>query len=152
LYAALFGTGAVALLLLEQAGVMVLVALSGCAERRPIRQLLRAALPRLFRVTQLGAIMVVLLAFMLAPFLLLAILTVRTFLSEHDLYFYLNDRPPAFWLAAGIGGLLLVAALAAAAWLYVRWALALPILLFENLSARAALRASRERVRGAGWQ
>src|SRR5262249_36981854 len=62
LYAALFGTAAVALLLLEQAGVMGLVALSGSAERPPIRQLLRAALPRFFRVPQLSAIMVVLLA------------------------------------------------------------------------------------------
>jgi glycerophosphoryl diester phosphodiesterase len=83
---------------------------------------------------------------------LLAVLTYALFLSEHDLYFYWKDRPPAFWLAAGIGGLLLLGALTVAAWLSVRWAFALPILLFENQSSRAALRCSRERVRGAGWR
>jgi glycerophosphoryl diester phosphodiesterase len=37
-------------------------------------------------------------------------------------------------------------------WLYVRWAFALPILLFEKRFANAALRISRERVQGVGWR
>src|SRR5262249_49561921 len=45
-------------------------------------------------------------------------------------------------------GLLLLAGLAVGTLLYVRWAFALPILLFENQCPRAALLASRERVRG----
>src|SRR5262249_33542561 len=73
-------------------------------------------------------------------------------LSQHDIYFYLTDRPPTFWLAAGIGAVIFAAALTAGMVLYVRWSLALPILLFENQPARGALRASRERVRGAGWR
>jgi glycerophosphoryl diester phosphodiesterase len=86
------------------------------------------------------------------PFVLLGILTYSIFLSEHDIYFYLNVRPAAFWIAAGIGALLLLALVAAGVWLYFRWAFALPILLFEDRSARAALRASRERMRGVGWR
>ncbi len=151
-YAALFGTLALAMLLLEQAGVMVLVALIGAAERPPLRQMLRAAFPKSLRIVRLGALMAALLALALVPFVLLAALTYGIFLSEHDIYFYLKERPPNFWLAAGIGGVLLLTAVAVGTWLYVRWAFALPILLFENRSARAALRASRERVRGAGWR
>src|SRR5439155_2197348 len=71
---------------------------------------------------------------------------------RNDINYYLSDRPPAFWTAAGIAAALVVAALAVAAWLYVRWALALPILIFENLPTLAALRASAERVRGAEWR
>jgi glycerophosphoryl diester phosphodiesterase len=73
-------------------------------------------------------------------------------LTQHDIYFYWKDTPPAFWLAAGIGVLLLTAALVAGAWLYIRWAFALPVLLFERKFAPAALRASRDRMRGFGWR
>jgi glycerophosphoryl diester phosphodiesterase len=64
----------------------------------------------------------------------------------------LTVRPPAFWLATSLGALLLVAVFATGLWLYVRWAFALPVLLFENQFGRAALRASRERLRGMGWR
>jgi glycerophosphoryl diester phosphodiesterase len=151
-YGALFGVFALALLLFEQASVMVLAALTGPVERPPIKAMLRTAVLKSLRVAQLAAVMAALLALAFLPFVLLAVLTYGIFLSEHDIYFYLNVRPPAFWVAAGIGAFLLLAALALATWLYVRWAFALPILLFENQSARAALRASRERVRGVGWR
>jgi glycerophosphoryl diester phosphodiesterase len=104
------------------------------------------------RVARLGAVKVVLLALTFTPFVLLAVLTYGIFLSRHDINYYLEDRPPVFWLAAGLGVLLLLAALTAGLVLYVRWAFALPILLFEKPLARAALRASRERVRGMGWR
>jgi glycerophosphoryl diester phosphodiesterase len=152
LYAALLGMLTVALLLFEQAGVMVLVALTGSGERPPFKRLLRAAFGKSLRILQLGALQAALLALALAPFVLLAVLTYATLLSGHDIYFYLKDRPPVFWLAAGIGALLLLASLGVGMVLYVRWAFALPILLFENQFSRAALRASRERVRGAGWR
>jgi glycerophosphoryl diester phosphodiesterase len=152
LYAALFGTLAVALLLFEQAGIMVLVVLTGPVERPPVGQALLAAFLKTLRVAQLAAVMVALLALTFVPFVLLAVLTYGAFLSQHDINYYLTDRPPVFWLAAGVGVLLLLAALAAGVWLFVRWALALPILLFEGQFARAALRASRERVRGVGWR
>ncbi len=152
LYAALFLTVAVALLLFEQAGIMVLAALAGSAERPPVAHTLLAAVRKTLRVAQLGAVKAALLALTFVPFVLLAVLTYSIFLTRHDVYFYWKERPPVFWVAAGIGFLLLLAALATAAWLYVRWAFALPIVLFEKRFAPAALRASRERVRGAGWR
>jgi glycerophosphoryl diester phosphodiesterase len=152
LYAALFSTATVALLLFEQAGIMVLVARAGSPGRLPFKQALRAAFRMSLRIVQLGAVQAALLALAFVPFVLSAALTYGIFLSEHDIYFYWKDRPPVFWLAAGIGGLLLLGALTAGTLLYVRWALALPVLLFEHQFPRAALRASRERVSGAGWR
>src|SRR5262249_23735923 len=73
-------------------------------------------------------------------------------LSQHDIYYYLQVRPPVFWRAAGIGVVLLLAATLTVIWLLVRWAFALPIALFEDQTALAALRASSERVRGAAWR
>jgi glycerophosphoryl diester phosphodiesterase len=148
LYAALFSTLAVALFFLEQAGIMVLVALEGPVERSPVTQVLRAIFQKTWHIAQLGAVTVAALVLTLLPFVLLAVLTYRMLLTQHDIYFYLKERPPDFWFAASIGGLLLIAAVATTVWLYLPWAFALPILLFENQSVRGALRASRERVRG----
>jgi glycerophosphoryl diester phosphodiesterase len=150
LCAALFGTAAVAVLLFEPAGIMVLAARADSAGRPPLRQTLAAAFLMPLRVVKLGAVKLALLALTFAPFVLLAVLIYGIFLSRHDINHYLKDRPPAFWVAAAISALLLLAALAAGLFLYVRWSFALPILLFEGLPAHAALRASHERVRGAG--
>jgi glycerophosphoryl diester phosphodiesterase len=152
LYAALVGTAAMAALLFEQAGILVLTALAQSVERPPFKQAVRAVVRSALRIVQLGAVQAGLLALALVPFVLPAVLTYVLLLSEYDIYFYWNERPPVFWVAAGVGGALLLAALAVAALLYVRWSFALPILLFENQSARAALRGSRERVRGVGWR
>jgi glycerophosphoryl diester phosphodiesterase len=152
LYAVLATLVAAALLLFEQAGTMVLAALTRSAERPPLRRIVRAALGKVLRIVQLGAVQAGLLTLALLPLLLVAVLTYVTLLSDNDIYFYWQDRPPIFWVAAGIGTVLLLAALAVSAWLLVGWAFALPILLFENQFARQALRASRERVRGAAWR
>jgi glycerophosphoryl diester phosphodiesterase len=152
LYAALFTMVAVALLLFEQAGVMVLVTVSGSGTRLAFKQAIRVALGRLLRIVQLGAVQAALLALVVLPLALLAFLTYRILLTDHDIYFYLNDRPPVFWLAASIGLVLLLAVFAIGMVLYVRWAFALPILLFESRFSREALRASRERMRGASWR
>jgi glycerophosphoryl diester phosphodiesterase len=152
LYAALFSTDAVGLLLLEQAGIMAVANRAGPGQRPPFLQALRAAFPKALRIVALGALQAALLALAAVPFVVLGALTYVVFLSEHDFYFYWTTRPAAFWLAACIGGVLLLTALAVGVFLCVRWALALPIVLFENQFSRAALRASRERVRGVRWR
>jgi glycerophosphoryl diester phosphodiesterase len=152
LYAVLFGALAVVLWLLEQAGAMSLVALADSGTRPPPGRAIRVALAKSLRVGQLGTIQAGLLALACAPFALLAALTYWLLLTQHDIYYYLKDRPPTFWLAAGIGAALSLSALAAGLVLLVRWAFALPILLFENQPPIAALRASRDRIRGIGWQ
>src|SRR5262249_4777612 len=91
LYAALVGTLAVGLLLLEQAGIMVLA-----AERRPFKEMVRAALPKSWRVAMMGAVMTAVLALALLPFVLLTVVTHQLFLSQHDIYYYLQVRPPVF--------------------------------------------------------
>jgi glycerophosphoryl diester phosphodiesterase len=152
LYAALFSTGVVAMLLWKQAGLMGLVAGTDSVEHPPLTQLLRVVFWKAYGVAQLGIVKAALLALTLAPFVLLIVGTYFLLLSVHDINYYLTVRPPIFWLAGGIGALLLLAALVASMVLYVRLAFALPILLFEQRSVRAALRASRERVRGASWR
>jgi glycerophosphoryl diester phosphodiesterase len=151
-YAVIFGTVAAGLLLLEQAGIMLCVAHFGAHERPPLRQVISAAAPKVLRVVQIGALMAGAVALSLLPFILLAVVTYHFLLSQHDIYYYLQVRPPVFWLAAGIGVILLLAATLTVVWVLVRWAFALPIALYEDQAALAALRASSERVRGSAWR
>ena len=150
-YAALFGIVAVALLLLEQAGIMAIADLIGSVKRRRVTQIVRGGGVKTLRIAQLGAFKSALLALTSVPFVVLAVLVYAIFLTGHDINFYLEHRPPVFWLAACLGSVVLAAAIATGMWLYVRWAFALPILVFEGQFARAALRVSRERTDGVAW-
>jgi glycerophosphoryl diester phosphodiesterase len=150
LYAALLGVGSAALLLFEQAGVMAVVARAARPPSRlpgPV-----AVLGAVWRVTRLGATQAALLTLTAVPFAGLLWLTYALALSRHDINYYLANRPPAFWVAGAVGGLTAVVAVGVGVRQLVRWAFALPVLLFERRSVRDALRAGRERVRGAEWR
>src|SRR5262245_53520639 len=61
-YAGIFATMAVATLLLEQSGIMVLAALSGADKRPTVKEAFHAALRRSLKILELGAIKALLLA------------------------------------------------------------------------------------------
>ena len=152
LYTALLIAATAALLLYDQAGVMVIATLAATERPRPGQPSFADIGKIVLRVAKLGALMAGLLVLASLPFVLLGWLTYCLLLTEFDIYFYLTVRPPAFWIATGIGSALLIAATGIGAWLCIRWALALPIVIFEGQSAWSALRASSTRVRGAGWR
>jgi len=83
-----------------------------------------------------------------APFLVVAVMTASMLLGDYDINFYLATRPGVFQLAVGIGLVLGVGLSMLLAWLYAGWFLALPIVLFEQISAGEALRVSRHRMAG----
>jgi glycerophosphoryl diester phosphodiesterase len=99
-------------------------------------------------VLRLVANMIVRVLLGLLPFLAAGFLVYWTLLRPHDINYYLATKPTAFWLAAAlaavIGGLL-VALLARTV---LRWALALPIVLFERVLPARALGASAKRSAG----
>ena len=92
-------------------------------------------------------VMVRVLAGML-PFLAAAGLAYWALLRRHDINYYLSHRPPEFWAAAALGALLAAGLAALLAWTTARWALALPLVLFERVSPRRALGESARRSAG----
>lgn len=152
LYAGIVSVVSASLLMIEQAGYISFVALADSVKKPSLKQYLSAAVTKPARVIELAVVKLVLMTLAGAPFALLGYLVYRFLLSEHDINFYLAERPPAFWIAACCGVVLAAGAVAVGVFLYTRWSLALPILLFENKHSFAALRTSRERVRGAGWR
>ena len=101
--------------------------------------------PALFRLGLLQAV-----AYLAAgiPFLLGIGLTYRLLLREWDLYYYLNVKPLDWWIALAIAGAILASYLALAAWLYIRWLFAIPILVFEGATPIGALKKSWRQTRG----
>ena len=63
-------------------------------------------------------------------------------LKEHDINFYLAQRPPVFLLAVGVTVAMLVGMAMLIIPRLLSWAFALPLVLFEGLSPSGALKAS----------
>lgn len=73
-------------------------------------------------------------------------------LGALDIYYVVNERPPAFWWFLAAAAPLALILLAGNALLYVRWVLAVPILLLQDQGAWAALRRSAVLARGRRWR
>ena len=147
-YASLLGVFTATLLLLESAAVLGLVGREDAGGARWSRSTPRAVGEVVWKVTQLGAMKFGLLVLVFVPLALLLGLTYLALLSQQDIYYYLATKPAGFWLAAGIAAVLILVGGVVAVLLGVRWALALPILLYERSSARESLQASGVAVAG----
>ncbi len=91
-----------------------------------------------------------------APFAAAIGLIFVVVLGRHDIYFYLNVKPAEFWIAAALTVLVLLAAARILVPIVLAWTFALPILLFEDATARQALARSQtetpnHRLRIALW-
>jgi len=65
-----------------------------------------------------------------------------TLLRYHDINFYLATRPPSFWVAVSLAAVVLTLLVIVLLRTIGRWSLALPLVLFENVSPRLALKTS----------
>ena len=86
-----------------------------------------------------------------APVVFCAVLVAQQLLGKHDINFYLAERPPEFFVAIGVGGLLVVGLAALLLRLFSGWFLSLPLLIFEGVSPRDSLATSWKRLAGRHW-
>ncbi|ESQ15405.1 MAG: hypothetical protein N838_04235 [Thiohalocapsa sp. PB-PSB1] len=132
----------------EQAGLMHIA--SGASGGRSTRWMdalatVLSALPRLLLLAlwQAG----ILLAWLL-PLAAIAAFTYLTLLNDHDISWYLTNRPPELRYALLIGGLLGCIAAGVICRYLVEWALTIPVCLYEGETGRSALRRAQELIRG----
>ncbi len=106
-----------------------------------------AAVARGRSILVLAALQSIIGAALAAPFLAVIGVIAWGSLRGYDLYWFVNTRPPAFWLglagasAVGLAGAVVVGVRV------LQWSIALPICLFERRGPRAAMRESRARLR-----
>ena len=83
-----------------------------------------------------------------APFLAAIGLVYLAFLTEYDINYYLAEKPPDFWKAVAIAGVLGATLAVFLAKSLIRWSISMPILLFEGRRPSEALFLSAERTSG----
>src|SRR4030095_2817224 len=116
--------GAASLVFLEQA-VLLSILGGGRLLRGSVRESFKAAAATITGVVRLAGVCVgVVVAVLIVAAALLALIY-KGLLSGHDINYYLSAKPPVFLVAAAIGGVVALAAVAVLLWLAVRWLLAL---------------------------
>ena len=138
----LVATGALLAGLVGHTAIMTVAA--GIEEARAVSWLagMRHALRRLIGVFRLALLGTIRLLVDAAPWIVVAGAFYWFLLTDHDINFYLSEKPPRFWIAATLIGISLLGL----AWFVGRrllsWAVALPRLLFGGCSPADALRMS----------
>ena len=82
------------------------------------------------------------------PLLLLIGASAWFLLGEHDINYYLTEKPPQYWWALAIAVVAVIVYLWFVGRQLLRWCLSLPKVLFAELSGRAALSSSEITVAG----
>jgi glycerophosphoryl diester phosphodiesterase len=82
------------------------------------------------------------------PFLGLAALAHALLWASHDLNYLWEERPPAFWQGAAVLAVLAAGYAGVAAWVALRWSLALPLCLLARRPSAAAVKDSVALTRG----
>ena len=109
---------------------------------------IRIAILRFASITSLTARVIGWLLLTLLPFSAAIAVLYFVLLGEHDINFYLHHWPTEFRWAVGLALLIALMGLLVCLRLILDWVFALPIVVFEELSASQALQASRQRVAG----
>jgi glycerophosphoryl diester phosphodiesterase len=137
-------------LYLQQAGMILVAVRPRDNHYRLAFEALWSTLRRLPSLAGLVALQVGAHLLLIVPVAIALVWLYDLFLGGLDPYYVQRVRPPAFWQFFAIGLPLLLAWIFVGATLYFRWLLALPALMLENISPRAALKRSQRLTRGRG--
>jgi glycerophosphoryl diester phosphodiesterase len=139
--------------LFAQQGVLMVVGFGAVEDRRmtwldSIRYMTRYA----FELVKLAGHVIVRLLLISAPFLAGVGGVYLLFLNKHDINFYLVDKPPEFWWAIAIAGLLMIIMAVIVLKKCASWIITMPLILFQGNHAMQALRESARKVEVFGWK
>jgi glycerophosphoryl diester phosphodiesterase len=138
----------VTLLALGQACLMTVGLGSAHGIRLRVRDVFAHGAARALPILRLTLHLVVRVLLLAAPFVAAAGGTYWLLLREHDINFYLTDRPPAFLSAVAIVAVIAVLLAALLARKISGWLLALPLVVFERTAPARALGESVRRMQG----
>ena len=161
LYLVLIALSLMVATLIEHVGVIAIAAAQLRGQGVTISGIVADLTAVFFRLLTFGLRSLATLAFLCTPFVAMAGLAYLALLSRQDINYYLADRPPRWYVALGLGGMLVAGLGALLARLYVDLIFVMPILLFGERRGRAAIGESLALAAGArlrigtillGWQ
>jgi glycerophosphoryl diester phosphodiesterase len=105
-------------------------------------------LPRLPQIFGFAWRFLLRLLVIVAPFLVAALLVAQQWLTEYDINYYLKQRPPEFIRVLAIDGLLLAVMTIVLIRKVLGWSVALPLVLFSDVTSRESFARSEEVLQG----
>jgi len=133
---------------LELAAVMIIG--FGATQGRPIHfsAAIRTAFHRAPGILRVAAEVIGRSLLVATPFLAGGGAVYFFLLGEHDINYYLSEKPPIFWVAAGLIGLLLASMMIVLLRCFSSWFFAMPGLVTERAAAKEALSFSKQLTAG----
>ncbi|MCP4190845.1 MAG: hypothetical protein GY768_09475 [Planctomycetaceae bacterium] len=144
----LTGSLLITILALEQAALMQIIAAKMCGKQISLRSALKSTATQAATVVNVTIRLIAFCILIAIPFLLIAGLVYKSLLTEFDINFYLQEKPPVFIFSVAIGGILAVALTIILVWFISGWMLALPLAIFEEIAPKNVLRESQRRTQG----
>lgn len=138
----------VLLVVLQQAGMLLITSSRGHSEYGTVLSSLWGVARRFRQLFILTVIQVAAHWLLASPFLLAIGLAFQQLLLPFDIYYLKLEHPPELWFFGGIAGVALFGAMIVNGWLYLRWILAVPLVVLDNRGIKAALRGSALLSRG----
>jgi glycerophosphoryl diester phosphodiesterase len=132
----------------EMTSLMAIGLAPASGRRLTVRNALAFAASRSLVILRLTANIVTRLIVSLLPFAAVIGAAYWILLRNHDINFYLSQRPPEFWTALLIATVIVVALGIFLSLMIARWGIALPLVVFEGIAPRRALEESARRLRG----
>ena len=132
---------------LEWIGLMIISLAAAEGQMISVSRILGEEAVHAWSVIRLGMLQSIIYFSASLPFIAAGALTYFTFLSEHDINYYLSERPWQLWITLLISIFICGSYLMMGVWLYIRWLFAIPALIFENAQPVEALRKSWRRTR-----
>ncbi len=137
-----------AIVALEQAALIGIVCARAADKKLGPIGALRFATAHAWSVLRVTTRMVAFTLVAVAPFLVVAATVYSVLLTQYDINYYLKEKPPVFQVAIGIGVVIGASLIALLLRLFTGWFFALPLVLFEGVIPREALKLSAARSRG----
>lgn len=142
------GAIAITVIAFKHAAMMTIIEASYRGQRISYIDALLFIFRHSLQILVLGMMMVAKVLLYVLPLLGISWLIFRFFMGEHDINYYLTDKPPEYWYtAAMIGGLALATAVLLIKTL-AGWVYSLPLILFNGRSAKSALELSQQTAVG----
>ncbi len=133
----------------QHAGMMLIATRDASGKFHTAAGALWCVAKRLGFLLKLSGLQVAVHLLLLAPMVLLVAWSFQQLLADYDIYYVLTAYPSEFWQFLAILAFASVGVVAVNGSLYLRWVLALPAMLIEDLKPIAALKRSAELTFGA---
>jgi len=134
----------ITIIIFEQASMQALAVAKEEEEHITAVSAIGFALKHAQKIFFFSARLIIKLLIIMLPFLLLAGLVAFLLITEHDINYYLSQKPPEFMTVVGINAVILLAMAVLVVKKLVSWSLTLPLILFEGVSPAESFEVSQK--------